>query len=301
MEKAFRGNRLPIQTDRRINMLSVDVEDYFQVENFAGSVSFSRWETFESRVEENTQWILELLAEHRVHATFFILGWVAERLPGIVRKVHEEGHEIACHSYRHRLIYKMSALEFREDTRRAVGLLQDIIGEKVIGYRAPSFSITRKSIWALDILQEEGFIYDSSIFPIPHDRYGIRGSSRVPHEIPLCENRSLWEVPISTMRWGKILFPMGGGYFRLFPYDFSKWAFGRINMIEKYPFVFYFHPWEIDPGQPRVGGIPYHSWLRHSLNINKMKERVQRLVTDFSFQPIRDFVRAERRTSPFVA
>jgi polysaccharide deacetylase family protein (PEP-CTERM system associated) len=275
-------------------MLSVDIEDYFQVENFAGRVAFSHWDSFESRVEENTRWVLGLMSGCGIRATFFILGWVAEKYPGIVREIHSEGHEVACHSYRHRMVYRMSPGEFREDTRRAKGVLQDIIGAPVVGYRAPSFSITKESLWALEILKEEGFEYDSSIFPILHDRYGIRGSSRFPYRIPMEGGSGIWEVPISTMRWGKFLFPMGGGYFRLFPYAFSKWAFRRINRVERSPFVFYFHPWEIDPAQDRIPGIPFTTWIRHSLNIERMRGRLEGLVQEFSFQPIVDHVRGKQ-------
>ena len=267
-----------------VNYLTVDIEDYFQVSAFAGVISRDEWEKFTPRVVDNTRKVLELFAGHQVQATFFILGWVAEKFPFLVREIAAAGHEIACHGYSHRLVYELSLEEFREDTERAKKLLEDVSGRPVLGYRAPSYSITGKSLWALEVLEELGFAYDSSIFPIHHDRYGIPGAPRFPYRLP---GLNMVEYPLSTSLFlGRKIPVAGGGYFRLFPYQFTSWALNRINQREGKPFIFYFHPWEIDPAQPRMRNISPLSRFRHYLNLSRTRERLERLLTDFSFQPV---------------
>lgn len=272
---------------RPINGLSIDVEDYYQVSAFEKKVRFEDWGKHESRVFGNTVRILEILHHHGVKATFFILGWVAEFFPGVVREIAGAGHEVACHSYKHRLVYHLTPAEFREDIRRSKGILEDLTGKHVVGYRAPSYSIVRESLWALDILAEEGFLYDSSIFPIHHDRYGLPDYPRHPYTIKR-NGHSMMEFPPSTLRLGGVNIPMaGGGYFRLFPYRFIRWGIERLNLLEGEPAIIYLHPWEIDVNQPRLnGGIL--SNFRHYLNLGRTERNFRRLLNDFSFVPIRE-------------
>ena len=213
------------------NYLTIDVEDYFHVAAFEKIVQVDEWDSFKTRVQNNTTRLLDILDEHKVKATFFILGWVAERFPEMVKKIDQSGHPIGCHSYLHQKIYTQTPDEFREDTARAKKILEDIIGKPVLGYRAPSYSITRKSLWALEILEELGFVYDSSIFPIVHDNYGIPDSPRFPYKH---KESNLYEYPISTAKiWGRKIPVSGGGYFRLFPYWFSRYALNQINRKEQ--------------------------------------------------------------------
>ncbi len=266
------------------NYLTIDVEEYFQVAAFENIITSDRWNTFESRVVRNTRRILELFAEKNVKATFFIVGWTAECHPDLVREIHQQGHEIGCHSYWHRKIYELTPYEFKEDTKRAKAILEDITGEQVFGYRAPSYTITKKSLWALDILAEIGFKYDSSIFPVYHDNYGIPDSPRFEYKLP---EHDMMEYPISTsLFWGRKVPVAGGGYFRLFPYWFTKLALERINVREKKPFIFYLHPWEVDPEQPRMENAKLLSQFRHYINLHRTNDRLQQLVADFSFRPI---------------
>jgi len=267
------------------NYLTIDVEDYYQVTAFENKIRFEDWGNYESRVVENTRKILEMLFEAGdIKGTFFILGWVAEKHPEIVKEIDANGHEIACHSYRHRLIYNMSPDEFRIDLMKSKNILEDITGKKVIGYRAPSYSIIKKSLWVLEILEELGFEYDSSIFPITHDIYGIPGAPRFKYKLP--EN-NLVEYPISTSKILGLKLPIsGGGYFRLFPYWFTKMSLTTINIKEKQPFVFYIHPWEIDPDQPKVKGVDVFSRFRQYNNLKKTVERFKKLLKDFQFTPI---------------
>lgn len=267
-----------------INYLTIDVEDYFQVAAFEQVIAPDSWDQYECRVAGNTGSILELLAEKRVKATCFIVGWIAERYPDLVLEIDRQGHEIACHSYWHRKIYELTPEEFREDTRRAKETLENIIGKPVYGYRAPSYSITRKSIWALDILAELGFHYDSSIFPVYHDNYGIPDAPRFAYRL---EQQGMMEYPISTVRFPGINLPIaGGGYFRFFPYWATRMALRHINSKEQQPFIFYLHPWEVDPGQPRIRRAGLKSRLRHYLNLDKTGFRLKQLLQDFSFRPI---------------
>lgn len=264
-----------------LNALSVDVEDYFQVSGFAERIAPSQWPSFEPRVERNTERVLELFGRKRVRATFFVLGWIAERFPALVRRIADAGHEIGCHGYSHRLIYNQYPAHFHRETRRARELLEDIVGAPVRGYRAASYSITKRSLWALDILAREGFTYDSSVVPALHDRYGIPGSNPQPHVLSTAYG-DLVEFPPTTMRFMTTRIPIGGGgYFRLYPYRFTAWALRRANRTAG-PFMFYLHPWEIDPGQPRIRAHP-NAYLRHYLNLHKCEARIERLIDEFRF------------------
>src|SRR5579859_6529856 len=233
------------------HVLSVDVEDYFQVEAFAGQVSRESWESWPSRVVENTQRVLDLFDAYQAKATFFFVGWVAARFPNLVREARARGHEIACHSYWHRTIYSLTPEQFREDTRRAKRVIEDACGTTVLGYRAPSWSITKDCLWALDILAEEGFTYDSSIYPIHHDLYGIPGAVTRPHFWKF-EDAEILEIPPATFALGQSRLPAaGGGYLRIFPLRFSCMAIDQLTHDQGLPVV-YMHPWEIDPQQPRA-------------------------------------------------
>lgn len=267
-----------------VNYLTIDVEDYFQVAAFEDIIDPRDWGSMEQRVERNTDKILQIINSHSVKATFFIVGWIAERFPHIVRQIQSEGHEIACHSYWHRKVYDLSPEEFREDTLKAKLTLESIIGQPVLGYRAPSYSITNQSLWALDILEELGFTYDSSIFPITHDNYGIPDAPRFKYVPP---GKSLTEYPISTVRlFGRNLPASGGGYFRLFPYELSRRLFLHVNQKEKQPFMFYLHPWEIDPAQPRLKKAGAFSKFRHYTNLSSTYSRLEKMFSEFSFGPI---------------
>jgi polysaccharide deacetylase family protein (PEP-CTERM system associated) len=264
--------------------MTIDVEDYYQVSAFESAVGYSKWEDFQSRVMANTYHILHALEDKGIKATFFILGWVAERYPKLIMEIDRRGHSIGCHSYSHRLVYRFSPDEFREDTLRAKNIIEAIIGKRIEGYRAPSYSITRNSLWALPILDELGFSYDSSIFPIYHDRYGIPDAPRFPYKI---SGTTLTEYPISTALIRGHRIPVtGGGYFRLLPYPFIRYALKRINEIEKKPFIFYLHPWELDPKQPRLKIKNFVSRFRHYINLSENSSKFARLLHDFHFQPI---------------
>jgi len=271
------GSQPPI-----VNAMTIDVEDYFHVSVFDGVLPRTQWDSLESRVCANTDKLLEIFTEYEVHGTFFVLGWVAERFPDLVRRIAAGGHEIASHGYAHRLIYDQTPAAFRADVRRAKAILEDASGRRVNGYRAPSYSITPRSLWALDVLLEEGYRYDSSIFPIRHDRYGIPVSARGPYAIERSVG-TLVEVPGSTTTAGPLNLPIGGGgYFRILPYWWTRWGIARVNRIEKRAAVFYLHPWEIDPGQPRLRASRLSSF-RHYRNLDATEGRLRRLLTDFRF------------------
>lgn len=264
------------------NAFTVDVEDYFQVEAFKSTIGFESWSSWPARVQQNTGRVLDLLRETNAKATFFVLGWVAERYPNLVRRIASEGHEVASHGYAHRTIHSMSSAEFRDDLRRSKGILENCSGAPVTGFRAPTFSITRATWWAYDVLQEEGFLYSSSIYPIAHDLYGIPNAPRTPFH-PLGAGGIL-EIPIATIRLFNRNGPCGGGgYFRLLPYFFSRWCISRTNGREGQPCVFYCHPWEFDPDQPRMHSISTASKFRHYVNIARMEQRIARLLQDFSW------------------
>jgi len=267
-----------------LNALSIDVEEYFQVEAFAKAVTFSDWSKYPLRVEKNTYEILNLLEKENVKATFFCVAWIADKFPSLIRQIASFGHEIASHGYTHRPVFRLTPEEFRREVRKSKKILEDISGKEVLGFRAPTYSITKKNLWALTILKEEGYRYDSSIFPIRHDLYGFPEAPRYPF---LIEDLGLLEFPISTFRFAGINLPVsGGGYFRLFPYALTRYFLSKINISQK-PFVFYCHPWEFDPDQPRIKGIPLKSRFRHYFNLNKTKERFERLLKDFSFGPLK--------------
>jgi polysaccharide deacetylase family protein (PEP-CTERM system associated) len=273
------------------DLLSVDVEDYFHVEAFADRVSPHSWTEFPSRVRANTHRVLEIFQEYRWRATFFVLGWVAERDPDLVRAIVAAGHEVGCHSYGHRMVSRLTPAEFLADLRRARAAIEDAAGIRVLGYRAPTFSIGPSNLWALEILAEEGFLYDSSIFPIRHDLYGFPHAPRFPHSVDLKSKRKLFEIPITTVRIGGLNWPAGGGgYLRLLPMRYTRWAIRRIHEKEHQAFVLYFHPWEIDPDQPRMNG-KWKSGLRHYIGLRSMEGRLRELLSRGSFVPMIDFVR----------
>lgn len=274
-----------------VNAMTIDVEDYFQVSAFEATVARGDWARHESRVCRNTERLVEIFDRAGVRATFFILGWVAERFPGLVRQIQQGGHELASHSHEHRLVYAMTPDAFREDLRRARGALEAAAGVRVVGFRAPSYSITRKSLWALDVLIEEGYAYDSSIYPVHHDRYGIPDWPRHVHRIDRPAG-SLWELPGSTVRMGSTNFPVGGGgYFRLLPYGWTRRGIRRVNEVEQQPAIFYLHPWEIDPEQPRLGGSRL-SRFRHYRNLDQTEDRLKRLLEEFPFGTVSELLAA---------
>jgi polysaccharide deacetylase family protein (PEP-CTERM system associated) len=278
--------------NRTVNAFSIDVEDYFQVAALASAVSRESWPTREYRVERNTQRILSLLDAHGVRGTFFVLGWVAERSPGLVQCIAAAGHEIACHGFSHQLIYRQSRDEFLQETTRAKCHLEDVIGQSVLGYRAASFSITRDSLWALDVLLDLGFAYDSSIFPIRHDRYGIPGAAPEPGRVTAPSQRTLVEFPMSAARFLGMQMPVsGGGYFRILPYLLTRAGLRQINERAGHPFAFYLHPWEVDPEQPRVK-VGALSRFRHYTNLDRCGARLARLLDDFAFAPMREVLTA---------
>lgn len=268
-----------------VNAMSVDVEDYFQVSAFERVVSRHAWDSSESRVVANTHRVLDLFDKAGVRATFFVLGWIAERFPALVRDIASRGHEVASHGYHHQLVYMLTPQQFREDVRAAKHVLEQITGDPVLGYRAPSFSIVESSLWALDVLLEEQYVYDASVFPIHHDRYGIPTAERHPHVLR-CDSGTIVEVPASTVRVGRVNLPIGGGgYFRLLPYGWTQWGIRRVNRSERQPVVFYIHPWELDPDQPRFA-IGRTTRFRHYTGLRSTAARLRRLVGDFRFDSV---------------
>jgi polysaccharide deacetylase family protein (PEP-CTERM system associated) len=273
--------------------MTVDVEDYFQVSAFDSVVSRDSWETRPARVVANTERLLAIFDEHHVKATFFVLGWVADRFPALVSAIANAGHELASHGYAHQLVYDQTPDSFRDDVRRAKHLIEDRSGQPVRGYRAPSYSITRRSLWALDVLVEEGYAYDASIFPIRHDRYGIPDAPRHSYVMPRAAG-PLTEAPPSTVRVAGTNLPVaGGGYFRLLPYQWASWGIRRINQKEGKPAIFYLHPWEIDPQQPRLQASAL-SRFRHYRNLDKTEARLRRLLSEFRFAPLATLVDSDR-------
>jgi polysaccharide deacetylase family protein (PEP-CTERM system associated) len=279
---------------RPANAFSVDVEDYFQVEAFKGVVDRNSWDTRPARVETNTDRVLRVLDAAKARATFFVLGWVAERFPALVRRIQAQGHELASHGYDHGLARELSRGEFREDVRRAKVILEDCAGVCIRGFRAPTFSIDRGNWWAYDILGEEGYAYSSSTYPVAHDLYGVPDAPRTPFR-PVAGGDFV-EIPIATLRlFGRNRACGGGGYFRLRPYGASRWCIRRVNRVDGMPCVFYCHPWEFDPDQPRFRDAPLKSRVRHYLNLGAMENRVSRLLRDFAWGRIDEvFSRALR-------
>ena len=272
-----------------VNAMTVDVEDYFHVSVFDGVIPRHTWDRLDSRVCANTARLLRIFQDAGVRATFFVLGWVAERTPSLVADIAAAGHEIASHGYGHRLVYDLTPAAFRDDVRRSKDLLEAASGQAVYGYRAPSYSITARSLWALDVLIDEGFRYDASIFPIHHDRYGIPASPRHPYVLQ--RQSPLLEAPGSTVQWGPINLPVGGGgYFRILPYAWTHWGITRLNETERVPAIFYLHPWEIDPAQPRLPA-PLLGRFRHYFNLGKTESRLMSLLRDFRFSTMASVLR----------
>jgi polysaccharide deacetylase family protein (PEP-CTERM system associated) len=272
------------------HIMSVDVEDYFQVEAFADLIPPLSWDRWPSRVVENTQRVLDLFDRFDTKATFFFVGWIAERFPALVRDVASRGHELACHGYWHRAVYRMTPGEFREDTRRARDVIEQAGGVKVLGYRAPTWSITGTCFWALDVLAEEGFTYDSSIFPIAHDLYGVPHAPRFRHTRSCANGLRIEEIPPTTVRVGAFNMPAaGGGYLRIFPLRYTLWALRHVEKRYRQPAVIYFHPWEIDPQQPRISGS-LRSRFRHYANIGYMQQRIATLLQKSRFGSFRDLM-----------
>ena len=263
------------------NALTVDVEDYFQVSALAPYIARSEWERIPCRVERNVDVILDLFAQSGAQATFFTLGWIAERYPALVRRIVAAGHELASHGFGHLRIHEQTRAEFSEDICRAKALLEDVGGAEVNGYRAPSFSIGRDTLWAFDCIAEAGYRYSSSVYPVRHDLYGMPEAPRFPYK----SRGGLLEIPITTARLLKRNLPAGGGgYFRLLPYRVSRALIRRVNRAEGRSAVFYFHPWELDPGQPRIAGTSLRTRFRHYLNLNRTQARLRRLLRDFRWR-----------------
>lgn len=263
------------------NALTIDVEDYFQVSAFAPYIRRQDWDSRECRVERNVDRVLALLSERDTKATFFTLGWIAERYPALVRKIVDQGHELASHGYGHERASDLSQAAFAQDIGRAKKLLEDIAGTPVLGYRAPSFSIGHANLWAFDTLAQAGYRYSSSIYPIKHDHYGMPDAPRFAHQRGSGDNH-LVEIPVTTLRLMGRNFPSsGGGWFRLFPYALSRWMLDQVNRQDRQSAIFYFHPWEIDAGQPRIAGIDARTRFRHYVNLPRMESRLQQLLADF--------------------
>lgn len=272
-----------------LNALTVDVEDYYQVTAFERQIARRHWENFDSRVEASTRRLLEILADSGVQGTFFVLGWVARRHPRLIHEIHAAGHELGSHSYWHRLVFELSPEEFRSDLRDSRAALEDTVGLPIRAYRAPSFSITRRSQWALEILADEGFEVDSSIFPIRHDRYGIPDANPYLHDISTPAG-PLQEFPPSVVRFAGMNFPVsGGGYFRLYPLSWTIRGLSSINRKGR-PFMFYIHPWELDPQQPRVSAGSRWSRARHRINLASTGQKLEELLRRFSFGRMSDVI-----------
>ena len=271
---------IAMPSSARVNALTIDVEDYFQVSAFAPHIARSEWNERECRVERNIHRILELLATHNTKATFFTLGWIAERYPQLVRLIVAQGHELASHGYGHERASDQTEDVFYADIHLAKLILEDLSDQEVSGYRAPSFSIGPGNLWAFDCLARAGYRYSSSIYPIAHDHYGMPDSPRFAYEV----RPGLMEIPITTMRmFNRNLPSSGGGYFRLLPYALSRWMLNRVNALDQQSGIFYFHPWEIDTAQPRVPGIGAKTRFRHYVNIHRMEDRLKRLLSDFNW------------------
>jgi len=265
----------------RENAISVDVEDYFQVSAFEDHVSRDQWDSLEPRVERNTDRLVELFASHGVVGTFFVLGWIAERFPALVRRIHDAGHEIASHGYSHIRATNQKPEEFESDVVRTKNILEDTCGAEVQGFRAASFSIGSQNLWALDVLWKAGYRYSSSINPIHHDLYGFPNAPRFPFRYG---GSGILEIPISTLSLKSVNLPCGGGgYFRLLPYAYTRWAISRINLKEDKPAVFYLHPWEIDPHQPKQTGLGWKTRIRHYMNLHRTERRLERLLKEFKW------------------
>lgn len=280
-----------------INALSIDIEDWFQVGAFEGTIRHDDWSGCEARVERNSDAVMALLAEKDVKATFFTLGWVAERYPALIRRIVDAGHELASHGYDHRRVFTFTPAEFRADLRKSRTILEQAGGTSVAGYRAPSFSIDARTPWAHAVLAEEGYSYSSSVAPVVHDHYGWPEAPRFAYR-PVAD-ASLVELPVTTARLlGKTVAAGGGGFFRLLPYAFSRWAINQVNRTESRPAIIYFHPWEIDPDQPRVTSAPFRSRFRHYTNLSVMEGKLRRLIQDFRWGRVDTVAAAAREGAP---
>ena len=277
----FTRVRVAVPREGIVNAMTVDVEDYFQVSAFERHIERSHWSSLPARVEQNVERILALFDEHGVKATFFTLGWVAERWPQLIRRIVGAGHELASHGFEHCRVTQQTADEFRADVERTKKLLEDISGHPVLGYRAASYSIGADNLWALGVLADLGHAYSSSIYPVRHDLYGMPEAPRFAFRLPQAD---ILEVPVTTCRAAGRAWPCGGGgFFRLYPYALSRWALQQVNGKDRQPGVFYFHPWEIDPNQPRVQRLNLKTRVRHYLNLGRMEARIGRLLQDFSW------------------
>jgi polysaccharide deacetylase family protein (PEP-CTERM system associated) len=266
-----------------VNALTIDVEDYFQVSAFAPHIPRSDWETLPCRVEQNIGHVLAMLSDTEVRATFFALGWIAERYPELIRRIVAAGHELASHGFAHRRATEQNRGEFLADICLAKAVLEDVAGQEVKGYRAPSFSVGPENRWAFDCIAEAGYLYSSSLYPIRHDHYGAPNAPRFAHET----TPGLLELPVATVRLLDANWPAGGGgYFRLLPYTVSRWSIRRINAVDRKPALFYFHPWELDPEQPRVDGAGAKTRFRHYVNLRRMQPKLRRLLKDFRWDSI---------------
>jgi polysaccharide deacetylase family protein (PEP-CTERM system associated) len=296
INEIFWGNSSLPKLDKihsvKYNLLSFDIEDWFHTSALHKFIDPGSWDRLESRITPNVLYILELLEKYHTRATFFVLGWVAKRYPNLVRQIHAAGHEIASHGWRHRLIYHLDQATFQDYLRRSKELLEDLTGKQVLGYRATSFSVVKNTLWALDKIRAAGFIYDSSIFPVRHDIYGIDGFPRFPF---LLDN-GLIEIPPSTLNlWGKHIPIAGGGYFRLYPYVVTKKGIQALNRAG-YPAMVYLHPWELDPHCPRLNHADWRTRFRQYVNLDKTKLRLSRLLADFTFIPVREYVTQYRNS-----
>lgn len=265
--------------------MTIDVEDYFQVSAFANVIEPSSWDSLECRVEKNTQCLLELFANNEAKATFFILGWVAKRYPQLLQEIVAQGHEVASHGMMHQRASEQTAAEFRADVSDSKKLLEDITGVAIMGYRAPSFSFTKSNMWVYDNLAEAGYLYSSSVYPVVHDHYGIPDAPRFRYQT----DAGVDEIPLSTLPFsGKNMPISGGGYFRLYPYAITAWAIKQFSVREKQPYIFYLHPWEVDPDQPRVANVSWKSRFRHYLNLRRVEHRMQLLLSGFEWSSMAD-------------
>jgi len=266
-----------------VNAMTIDVEDYFQVSAFEHAIRPADWDGIAPRVEANTGRLLDMFEQHNVTATFFILGWVAERFPELIQRIAAAGHEIASHGYMHQRATAQTPAQFKQDITSTRKLLQDLTGAAVVGYRAPSFSFNRTNDWVYDVLSEAGYRYSSSVYPVAHDHYGIPDAPRFRYSAA----NGIDEIPLTTLQInGKNLPISGGGYFRLYPYAFTRWAIRRFGKIDEHPYIFYMHPWEVDPNQPVMGDISLKTKFRHYLNLARVEKRLGRLLSDFEWAPI---------------
>lgn len=282
----------PAKSSPILNGMSVDVEDWFQVGAFENTIERADWDGIASRVEGNIDQILDLFSEADVRATFFTLGWVAKRHPGLLRRISDAGHEIASHGYDHARVFTFERQQFAEDIRIAREIIEDCSGAKVSGYRAPSFSIDQRTPWAFEELAAQGFVYSSSVAPVAHDHYGWPEAPRFAFK-PLASSE-LVEVPVTTaMLGGKRVAAGGGGFFRVLPYSFSRWAIQQVNNRDRKPAVFYFHPWEVDPDQPRMAHAPLRSRLRHYTNLDRMADKLRKLLSEFSWGRMDEVIQSE--------